>query len=108
MQPIFPKNFTKICLCRSYFERFPVVHIAGSKNKVQNFSPIVDDQVEFGSIEPAGGALSFPDDTFECFILLLPLYVATSKWGGVDKGDSGTAHAHHLDVNRQRHTNFAL
>lgn len=90
-------------------ERFPVIHVAGSKDKVQDFSPVVDDQVELESIEPADGTLPFLGDIFECLMLFLPLYMAATKRGGVDKGDSGTsAHAHHLDKDRQRYANFTL
>jgi hypothetical protein len=91
------------------FERFPVIHIARGKNKVQKFSFIVDNQVKFETIEPADGILSFPGDILECFMLFLSFYVTTAKRGGVDKRYPRTlARAHHLDEDRQRHTNFAL
>ena len=90
-------------------ERFPVIHVARGKDKVEYFSLVVDNQVQFETVEPAYGALSLFGDTLECPMLLLPFYVATAKGRGIDKGDPGSlAHAHHLDEDCQRHTNLAL
>jgi hypothetical protein len=91
-------------------ERFPVIHIARSKDKVQDFPLIVDNQVELETIEPAGGALPFFDDTFKCLMLFLPFYVTAVKRGGVNKEIPVHLPVHIILTNkdRQGHTDFAL
>jgi hypothetical protein len=61
------------------FQRFPAVHIARSRNKVQDFSPVVDNQVVFESTEPAGGALPLFGDAIKSLMLFLPFYVTAAK-----------------------------
>lgn len=69
------------------FKRFPVIHIARGKNKVQKFPLVVNNQVEIETIEPTDGVLPFFGDAFKGLMLFLSFYVTTAQWGGVDKGD---------------------
>ena len=81
------------------FQGGSVVYIARSQKKVKQFTLVINDQVEFESIEPPKRAFPFPGKFFEGFMLFFSFDMAASDRSRIDKRDTGVlSQGSHLNV----------
>ncbi len=67
-------------------QRFPVIDVSRGELPLDDLPLVVDDQMQFESIEPAHRALPFGRPSLHGLVLLLPLDVAGDNRRGVDDG----------------------
>ena len=70
------------------FQGGSVVYITRSQKKVKQFSLVINDQVEFESIEPPKRAFPFPGKFLEGFMLLFSFDMAASNGCRIDKSNT--------------------
>ena len=64
--------------------------LPGGRRKPEQFSLVINDQVEFESIEPPKRAFPFPGKFLEGFMLLFSFDMAASDESRIDKRYAGT------------------
>ena len=64
--------------------------LPGVRRKPEQFSLVINDQVEFESIEPPQRAFPFPGKFLEGFMLLFSFDMAASDGSRIDKRYAGT------------------
>jgi len=64
--------------------------LPGVRRKPEQFSLVINDQVEFESIEPPKRAFPFPGKFLEGFMLLFSFDMAASDGSRIDKRYAGT------------------
>ena len=67
-------------------QRFPVIDVSRGELPLDDLPLVVDDQMQFESIEPAHRALPFGRPSLHGLVLLLPLDVTGDNRRGVDDG----------------------
>ena len=72
------------------FQGRSVVYIARSQKKVKQFSLVINDQVEFESIESPKRAFPFSGKFLEGFMLFFSFDMAASDGSRIDKRYAGT------------------
>ena len=83
--------------------------LPGVRRKPEQFSLVVNDQVEFESIEPPKRAFPFPGKFLEGFMLLFSFDMAASDRSRIDKKYTGTlSRSLHFQKDGKRDTDFAL
>ena len=73
---------------RPVFQWLPVVHVARREHPLDDFSPVVDDQMQLEPVEPSHRALALLCPSLHGLVLVRPLDVAARQGGGVDDGDA--------------------
>ena len=63
-----------------------VFNIAGSKDKIKNFSLIIDDEMKFQTKEPSNATLALCGQSPHYLVGMLSLDMTGSQWGGVNEG----------------------
>ena len=70
------------------FQGFPVIYIARGELPLDDFAPVVDDQVQLEAIEPSHRALALGRPPLHRLVLLLALDVAGDQRRGVYDGNT--------------------
>lgn len=70
-------------------EWFPVIHVCWSEHEVQDFSLIIDYQMEFESEEPFHGALPAGSQPFKSLVYEYLLVTAYTGRDGIHETDAG-------------------
>ena len=84
--PLSPKSLPKIRLWKPiYFKGALSSTLPGVRRKPEQFSLVLNDQVEFESIEPPKRAFPFPGKFLEGFMLLFSFEMAASDGSRIDK-----------------------
>jgi hypothetical protein len=124
MQPILKKqfiqgsrniSFVSIKFAGQFFAKrlnyrqIPVIHIGGSNAKIEQFTPVIDRQMEFKAIEPPHRAFAsgcnIPEDT----VPFDPFIFTNSHFSGINKGDACTfAKTNRFQKHGKRNHNFPL
>lgn len=72
-----------------FFERFPIVHVRLRYGKVEYFSPVVYDDVQFEAMEPAHGRTPRSGDALEYLVVGDALVLADPDRGRINEGNTG-------------------
>ena len=72
------------------FQGGSIVHVARSQKEIKQLTLVINDQVEFESIEPPRCAFPFPGKFPEGFMLLFSFDMAASDGSRIDKRYAGT------------------
>ena len=91
------------------FQGGSVVYITRSQKKVKQFSLVINDQVEFESIEPPKRAFPFPGKFLEGFMLLFSFDMAALNGCRIDKRNtSALPQRFRSKEDSKRYTNLSL
>jgi hypothetical protein len=89
------------------FQRLPVVHVRVGNDKVENFSPVVDDGMQPETEKPSRRTFSFGSYHFEGLMAVFTFDVTDAKRSGVNEKYAGTfARAAQLQEKRHFHDRF--
>lgn len=72
-----------------HFQRLAVIDIAGRNHKVQDFTPVVANQMQFKPVEPAQRTFAALRYTPENLVHMYPLVAAYAQQGAVNEADAG-------------------
>ena len=91
------------------FQGGSVVYITRSQKKVKQFSLVINDQVEFESIEPPKRAFPFPGKFLEGFMLLFSFDMAALNGCRINKRNtSALSQRFRSKKDSKRYTNLSL
>lgn len=74
----------------SVFQRFSVITIARCDLIVDDFTPVVDNNMQFESIKPTHGAFAFLSPSPHCPMPMSSFDMTSLQWGGIDERDACT------------------
>ena len=90
-------------------QRLTVIYIPRREHEIENFSLVIDYQMQFESEKPSHGTFSTLRKPFKSLMNQYALVTAHTQRSGIYKADAGTgAHQYLLDENSQLQQNFLL
>ena len=91
------------------FQRLPIIHVSGREHEIEDFTLVIDYQVQLESEEPSHGTPSTLGKPFKCLMNQDSLVTTYTQGSGVDKTDAGTgSQQDFFDENGQWKQHFLL